>query len=289
MRAEASAASLYEQIQAEAGKRRVAPIDARVDRVWKAIPGYNGLEVDIERTYRLAAQRPPQEPITYLYREIPAKITLESLGAYPVYRGNPAKPMVGLMINVAWGNAYVEPMLQVLRDEGVRATFFFDGSWLAKNPELGKRIQAGGHELSNHAYTHPAMSRLDRSSARSQITRTEDVLKQTFGETNNRWFAPPSGDYNQQTVEVARESGLQTVLWTLDTVDWQNPSAVSVVEKIERRVEAGTLILMHPTKASSGALRGMIAAIREKGLAPGSVGETLSPERIDPVEGKLQF
>jgi peptidoglycan/xylan/chitin deacetylase (PgdA/CDA1 family) len=71
------------------------------------------------------------------------------------------------------------------------------------------------------------------------------------------------------------------VLWTLDTVDWKHPPASSIVLKIRTRVEPGSLILMHPTDSSSEALPGMIAAIKQKGLALGTVSETLSPERID--------
>lgn len=274
--------SLYEQISREAVKRRVPPVNATVDRVWKAIPGYNGLEVDIEETYR-RAQAAPDLPIEYVYQEIEPEVKLSDLGAYPIYKGNPNKPMVALMINVAWGNEYLEPMLQILREHQVKATFFLDGSWLSKNSELALLIQREGHELSNHAYSHPDMSRLGRGDAALQISKTEALLKQKL-QVENHWFAPPSGDFNQQTVEVAAEQGLRTVLWTLDTIDWKKPAPSSIVQKVKLRVEPGTLILMHPTAASSGALAGMIKEIRMKGLALGTVSETLSEKRVAPVE-----
>lgn len=276
-------AALRERIEEEAAKRRIAPIDARLDRVWKAIPGYNGLEVDVERTYRQMLSAPREAPIRFVYREVPPKVQLADLGVHPIYRGNPEKPMVALMINVAWGNEYLEPMLKILDKEKVKATFFLDGSWLKKNEDAARNIQSHGHEMSNHAYSHPDMSKLDRQAAYMQIAKTEKLLQSTLNVTNS-WFAPPSGDYNGMTVKVAAEQGLRTVLWTLDTVDWRHPPAGSIINKIKSRVSAGTLILMHPTDSSSSALEGMIAAIKAKGLALGTVSETLSSDRVPSVE-----
>lgn len=273
---------LRSRIEAHAAQLKEAPVDARVDRIWKAIPGYNGLEVDVEGTYRKALLLPAGSPIPYVYKQTPPSVGLDELGTQPIYRGNPAKPMVAFMINVAWGNEYLIPMLDILDQEKVKATFFLDGSWLSKNRELALEIQRRGHELENHAYTHPNMSTLSRARATMEIEKTKSLLKSSLG-VENRWFAPPSGDYDQETVEIARELGLKTVLWTVDTVDWRNPSPDSVIAKITTKAEPGTLVLMHPTNASSKALRGMIRGIRAKGLTLGTVSETLSSERVLPV------
>ncbi|MNO11952.1 Peptidoglycan-N-acetylglucosamine deacetylase [compost metagenome] len=270
---------LLSTIQEEAAKRRIEPVDAVVDRVWKAIPGYNGLEVDVEGTYQKARLKPEGTAIEYVYREIKPKVNLDDLGTHPIYRGNPNKPMVAFMINVAWGNEYIVPMLDILDENKVKATFFFDGSWLKKNGDLALEIQKRGHQIENHAYSHPNMSQLESTRARLEISKTKDLLKDKLG-VENRWFAPPSGDFNDRTVALAAEQGLKTVLWTLDTVDWMKPSADSIVSKISKKVEPGSLILMHPTASSRDALKGMINVIRSKGLALGTVEETLSPNRV---------
>ncbi|WP_083676160.1 polysaccharide deacetylase family protein [Paenibacillus sp. FSL H8-0548] len=270
---------LMTSITAEAEKLRIAPVNARIDRVWKAIPGYNGLEVDIPKTLEAALLAPSKENINYVFKEIEPNIKLSDLGAYPVYRGNPNKKMITFMINVAWGNEYIDSILTTLKQENVKATFFLDGSWLKKNPEIAKIIQAEGHELSNHAYSHPNMSTLSRQDQNNQIVKTEALLKETLN-VNNKWFAPPSGDFNSATVQIASQNGLYTVLWTIDTVDWQKPPADSIVRKIASRLEPGSLILMHPTASSRDALPGMIAAAKAKGYAIGTVSETLSSKRI---------
>ncbi|AZS16060.1 polysaccharide deacetylase family protein [Paenibacillus lutimineralis] len=271
---------LLAQIRAEADKRRIEPIDAVVDRVWKAVPGYNGREVDIEKTYEKAKAARAGQKLEFVYRELKPKVSLDDLGATPIFRGNPNKPMAAFMINVAWGNEYIIPMLDTLDEAKVKATFFFDGSWLKKNTDLALEIQKRGHQLENHAYSHPNMSQLDDSRARLEISKTKDLLKQKLG-VENRWFAPPSGDYNQRTIDLAAEQGLKTVLWTVDTVDWMKPEPSTIVQKIAKKVEPGSLILMHPTASSRDALKGMIQVIERKGIKLGTVEQTLSPDRID--------
>lgn len=272
---------LRKTIEMTAAKLNTPPIDAVVDRVWKAIPGYNGLEIDVESTYQNALLKAPNDPVKYVYRQIEPKVSLNELGAQPIFRGNPAKPMVSFMINVAWGNQYIVPMLDILDEEKVKVTFFLDGSWLSKNQELALEMLKRGHEMENHAYTHPNMSTLSTARATAEIEKTQKLLKESLGVTN-KWFGPPSGDFDQETVEIASSLGLKTVLWTLDTVDWRNPSPESVVAKITSKSEPGTLILMHPTASSSTALRGMIRGIKAKGLQLGTVSQTLSAERVMP-------
>ncbi|MFD1135303.1 polysaccharide deacetylase family protein [Paenibacillus urinalis] len=274
---------LKQQIEEKAAELKVLPIDAKVDRVWKAIPGYNGIEVDVQATYLQARSNPNAASIPLVYKQIPPKVTLDDLGAQPIYRGNPEKKMASFMINVAWGNEYIVPMLDILDEYKVKATFFLDGSWLKKNEQMAKEIQKRGHELENHAYSHPNMSQLTTERASLEISKTKSLLKEMLG-VENKWFAPPSGDYDQETVELARQQGLKTVLWTIDTVDWKKPSPDSVVAKITKGVEPGSLILMHPTASSAGAMRGMIEGITQKGIKLGTVSDTLSSERLDVPE-----
>lgn len=278
---------LLEQIRQEAAIRNVAPINATIDRVWKAIPGYNGLEVDVEQSLFLSEHQQDNGKPKIVMKEVAPAIGLEQLGAQPIYKGNPNKPMVAFMINVAWGNEYLDKMLDVLEKEKVHATFFFDGSWLKDNIPVAKKIKEKGHELSNHAYSHKDMSTLGRSQAALEITKTEQLLQKELG-VQNKLFAPPSGDFNQQTVEVAHDLKLKTILWTLDTVDWRRPAPQTIVRKVQTKVEPGSLILMHPTSSSSEALQQMIQVIKSKGLHLGTVSEVISPNRVPEVESTKQ-
>ncbi|WP_354005875.1 hypothetical protein [Fictibacillus terranigra] len=72
-----------------------------------------------------------------------------------------------------------------------------------------------------------------------------------------KWFAPPSGSFNQVTVDVADQLDMKTILWTVDTVDWKKPTPSEMVRHIVSKVENGSIVLMHPTKAVAQGLKTM--------------------------------
>jgi probable sporulation protein (polysaccharide deacetylase family) len=241
------------------------------------------LEVDIEKSLALNIEHPSPGKLRLAMREVVPAVNLDQLGSHPIYKGNPNKPMVSLMINVAWGDEYLPKMLDILEKEKVHATFFFDGSWLKNNIPTAQLIKEKGHELANHAYSHKNMSQISRSQNYSEIYKTQQLLEKELG-IHNQLFAPPSGDYSQATVDSAKEQNLKTILWTLDTVDWRNPGASAIIRKVSDQVGPGSLILMHPTSSSSQALEQMIKVIKSKNLRLGTVSELISPNRVPEVE-----
>src|SRR5690606_25388127 len=126
----------------------------------------------------------------YVYNELVPSVNLEDLAPNPIYKGNARKPMVSIMVNVAWGDEYLPVILKAFADANVRATFFFDGKWLSGHKETALEIKRLGHELSNHAYSHRDMSRLNREDAYQEIVKTDNLLRE-IGVTNTL-FAPPS-------------------------------------------------------------------------------------------------
>lgn len=271
--------SLVDHVRQLSSEKSKPAVDARIDRVWKAIPGYDGYRLNIQKTVDASRSSWNKDrKVTEVYTPVKPLIQLRDLPAEPIYRGNPQKPMISFMINVAWGNEHLPSILETLRTHRVQATFFLDGSWLAKHETLARQILDEGHELSNHAYSHKNMSQLSTSEATAEIVKTEKLLKRLG--IANQWFAPPSGDFDEETVRIARGLGLFTVLWTIDTVDWRKPPSKQIVEKVDRLLEPGALILMHPTKSSSEALPAMIASARKKKLRIGSVRDLISSERL---------
>lgn len=270
---------LHRKIQTFAEEHDIKPIDATVDRVWKAIPGYNGLLVDIEASYRKMLAGNDFKTNQLVYKEVSPKVHLEDLPPSPIYKGNPEKPMVALSINVAWGNEYIPDILEVLNDSKVKATFFFDGSWVKKNPDLATMIHLAGHEIGNHAYSHPNLKQRSRDETMEELKKTNDVIEATLG-LKPIWFAPPSGSFNQETIHVANELGMKTILWTVDTVDWKKPSTSEMVRRVVTGVGNGSMVLMHPTKPTAEGLKMMINGIHEKGYQLGTVSELMSEKRI---------
>lgn len=270
---------LLQKIKDSAMKKNKAAEDAYIDKIWKAIPDLNGREVDEEATFEASKHKKNGE-IVWKYKAVKPKKTLSELGNVPIYRGNSQKKAVALMVNVAWGTEHLEDMLEILDKEGIKATFFLDGSWLNKNRELAKELVKKGHEIGNHGYTHPLLSKVSSERVQREITRTEDLIYQTL-KIHSKWFAPPAGDFNQQVIDIAAKSNLKTVLWTCDTVDWKKSSSPEMMVNRVKKIEPGMLLLTHPTDRTVIALPQIIEEIKKKGLILTSVGEVLSPDRID--------
>lgn len=258
-----------------------APVDARVDRVWKAIPGYNGRSVNVQASLARMKETGRQTKEELVFHEIPPKVTLESLGVQPVYRGNEKKRAVSFMINVAWGNEHLTPILDILDQYHIKTTFFLDGSWVKKYPELAREIAKRGHEIGNHAYSHPDMSRIGRERIRQEIGRTQAIIEKAVG-VKPMVFTPPSGAYTMEVVRIAKEEfGMQTVLWSADTVDWKEPGPERVLQRVVPKLDSGVIVLMHPTSSTRQSLASLIEAAKNKNLQITTMSQLLSSKRID--------
>jgi probable sporulation protein (polysaccharide deacetylase family) len=270
---------LYQSILKNASTYEIPPSDAKIDRVWKAIPGYNGVTVDIEASYKNMKKNRTFDDKKLVFKQIEPSLHLNDLPPSPIYRGHPDKPMVTFIINVAWGNEYLSQILATLKRHQVSASFFLEGNWVKNNPDLAKMIVSAGHEVGNHSYTHPNMQRLTAAQTREQLIRTNEVIEAATGK-KIEWFAPPSGSYREETVKIAAELNMKTVMWTVDTIDWQKPSPDQLINRVISKIDNGSMILMHPTDSTAKALDRLITLIEEKGLKIGNVSELMSEERI---------
>lgn len=116
--------NLYEEIQKHAKQYEIAPQNAMIDKIWKATPGYNGRQVDMEASYNNMKKLKKFDQKHLEFKEVSPSVHLEDLSPAPIYRGHPNKKMVGLTINVAWGNEYLPRILEILKKHDVKATFF---------------------------------------------------------------------------------------------------------------------------------------------------------------------
>jgi probable sporulation protein (polysaccharide deacetylase family) len=283
--------SLYDEIEAKAAEYSIPAQDAKIDPVWKAIPGYNGIAVDVEASYKKMKAGKKFNEEKLVFKQVEPKVKLSDLPPAPVYKGHPDKPMVSFIINVAWGNEYLSGMLATLKKHNVSASFFLEGRWVKNNPELARLIMDAGHEVGNHSYTHPDMKVISSAKAREEIQKTNDVIEATMAEKTRKpitWFAPPSGSYRDEIIKIAAQENLGTVMWTVDTVDWKKPSPEQLINRVLSKVHNGALILMHPTDSTEKSLNQLIMGLKQKNLQIGTVSELLSEKRIQYWENNNQ-
>lgn len=197
----------------------------------------------------------------------------------PYYKGNPTRGEVALMINVYWGTEYLDDMLKVLDNHNAKCTFFVGGSWASKNSEYLEKMIERGHEIGNHGYFHKDHAKLNYAQNESEI-KSNNVLVNGLTGYKMTLFAPPSGSFNDITLKVAADLGMQTIMWSRDTIDWRDKDSSLVFSRATNKVTAGDMILMHPTAHTLAALGEILSFYEENDLTPVTVSQIIKQEII---------
>lgn len=192
-----------------------------------------------------------------------------------IYSGNKEKNNISLMINVYWGTEYLSDMLVLFKKENIKTTFFVGGCWVAKNTDILGEIASYGHEIGNHGYYHKDHTKLEYQQNQDEIYITHELVKNTIN-YNMNLFAPPSGSYDDNTLNIANKLGYKTIMWTRDTIDWRDKDANLIHERATKKAANGDLILMHPTEKTLEALPKIIKTLKEKGFNLTTVSENLT-------------
>ena len=179
------------------------------------------------------------------------------------------------MINVYWGNEYIKDMLDIFDLYKTKTTFFVGGSWVAKNVELAQEIYKRGHEIGNHGYNHKDHDKLTKQQNQDEIMMTHKIVQANLGIEMNL-FAPPSGAYDDEVVDVATNLNYKTIMWTHDTIDWRDKNTDFIVKRATKNLSNGDLILMHPTKNTLEALAQILAYAQNNGYNPTTVSQTIA-------------
>ncbi len=190
------------------------------------------------------------------------------------YKGN-SENGISLMFNVYWGTEEVEKILDILDGYEAKATFFLGGSWADDNSVCVKKIAERGHEIGSHGYFHREHDKLSLEGNYNEIKTSIDFLALISGR-EIALFAPPSGAYNENTVNAAESLGLKTVMWSKDTIDWRDKDADLCFRRATKDAEGGDLVLMHPMAHTVEALPRILEYYKANGLKPITVGENIA-------------
>ena len=195
----------------------------------------------------------------------------------PVYCGTTEEAYVALAINVDWGEDVIPDMLETLAEEQAEATFFVTGRFAEQFPEIVSQIAKAGHEIGNHGYAHPHPDRLSVEENKEDITKTEQILEPLIG-IKPLLYAPPYGECGESVLTAAEQCGYTTILWTADTIDWEQPapSREVLVQRVTGdKLQKGAILLMHPKTHTAEALEDIIDTIGEKGYTCVKVSDVL--------------
>ena len=135
-------------------------------------------------------------------------------------------------------------LLDVLAKHSVQATFFMIGRYVQQRPDIARAVAQAGHVIGNHTLTHPLLIFKSEAQTRAQLVDCHQALQDAIGQHSNL-FRPPWGGRRPATLRIARELGLQTVMWNVTGYDWNAPPAAVIESKVARQMRGGDVILLH--------------------------------------------
>lgn len=200
----------------------------------------------------------------------------------PIYCVETDRPQVALTFDAAWGNEDTRRLSEILAAHEVKVTFFMTGGWVEKYPEDVKHMADLGHELGNHSESHKNMSQLSKAEIGAELQKVHDKVKALTGKEMTL-FRAPYGDYDNKVIEIADTMGYYPIQWDVDSLDWKDYGADSIVDQVlnHPHLGNGSIILMHNgARYTSSALEAVITGLQQKGYEIVPVSELIWKENF---------
>lgn len=177
------------------------------------------------------------------------------------FRG-PEVKQVALTFDDVPDPRFTPQVLDELKKQGVKATFFVVGSRAKKHPELLRRIHREGHIIGNHSFSHPLFKNRSVEQFQNEIQRTEKIIQRIIG-YKPKLIRPPYGEINEAQVKWAKQHGYKIVNWNVDSLDWKGLDKETVTQNVLSAVVPGSIVLQHAGGGVGSTLEGSVEAIPE--------------------------
>ena len=198
-----------------------------------------------------------------------------NLRQLPIYRVQTQEKKIAISFDCAWGTDYTDSLLSIMEENDVKCTFFMVEFCTEKHPDYVEKIFNAGHEIGTHSATHPYMSKLDKQAIIKELTTSSKAIEDITGK-KVEVFRPPYGDYDDLLIETAKELGLYTIQWDVDSLDWKNLSAEEITKRVTSKVQNGSIVLFHNQGLHTAeALPTIIKRLKSEGYAFVSIGELI--------------
>lgn len=123
-----------------------------------------------------------------------------------------------LYLHAPWGAEDTDTLLEILKNNDVKATFFLCGYWVDKYPEEVKKIYEAGNDIGNHSNTHPHSSQLSLEENKKNIMECHNKIKALLN-IDPILYRPPFGEYNDTVITAAEECNYYPIQWDIDSIE----------------------------------------------------------------------
>ena len=182
--------------------------------------------------------------------------------------GNKNDKFVYLTFDEGYEAGYTDKILDILKENDVKAAFFITGHYLNSKPELVQRMIEEQHTVGNHTVNHFSMPDLDDTKLKEEITKLHTTVYNKFG-YEMKYLRPPKGEFSQRTLAITKSLGYTTVMWSFAYDDWdENKQGREeyAKDKIISNIHNGCVILLHAnSKDNCNILDEVIKEIKKMG------------------------
>lgn len=155
---------------------------------------------------------------------------------------DPTQPVVALTFDDGPNARYTPQVLDILYEHQVPATFFLVGEKFSGNELLIQEMEASGHEIGNHTFSHSDLTTLDQAQIQQEIKKTEAELEKILPDYHMKYVRPPYGRYTEQ---VEDEIDRSLMLWTIDSGDWNKPDTDNIYAAVIGNIQHRDIIVFH--------------------------------------------
>lgn len=159
-------------------------------------------------------------------------------------RGNLAVKDIALTFDDGPHPLYTQKLLDILKQENVKATFFVVGKMVGRHPELVQQEAAEGHEVANHTFSHLRLPTIPPQNIEPELRNGALAIQKAIGEPT-KLFRPPGGEYDDDVIKAAQKLGYVMVLWTDDPGDYASPGERRIEDYTLKYITNGGIILLH--------------------------------------------
>jgi peptidoglycan-N-acetylglucosamine deacetylase len=212
----------------------------------------------------------PQQPRTAA-PSLPAKFSYNSC--------NVEGPYIAITFDDG-PNAQLTPrLLDILKERGIKATFFVVGRNVEEYPDIVHRMAAEGHEVANHSWSHPALTKLGAENFRKQIENTNEAIARATGKRPVLMRPPYGATSSLLNRRLTEDYGLKVILWSVDPLDWKYRNSNRLYNYIIQNTHPGSIILTHDIHATTvAAMPATLDSLLAKGYKFVTVSELIAME-----------
>ena len=193
----------------------------------------------------------------------------------PIYSVETNEKKVAITFDAAWTNQDTGEIIEILNKHSAKATFFIVGDWADKFPDSVKAFYDAGHTIANHSDTHKAFSKCSREEIKTEIENCNQKLEAITGEKVTL-FRAPSGDYTNQSIEIAKGLGMYNIQWDCDSLDYTKISVEEICNRVVNGTKNGSIILFHNgVENTAPALDKVLTELSKQGYSFVSVNDLI--------------